>query len=320
MFTSTPVQFHPSSIRWRPLRTIASANHKGEQDDFFHDRSRWWATPTMLLVTVGIALSLVGVRAAYAHTHVAESTPADGEVLEKAPSEVSVRFGEALLPVGQPAQVQDASLVVLDACGKQVDNKDSSLTIQDSKVVVTSGGDVAGRYEVHWFATAADGAPQSGVLDFEVTKGKSCTEAVREDEAKDVDLGTDVTKLQTSRTKGGALVQVGTKQRLSCTDLAAKGDSSLELNIDTSSDRESDLIGRFVCQSGDVRLKMKTSSGKSTGSLPASITSKGLKVKLPRGALVGNADAFVQSSLDSDECADKVCADRAPDLGFVQIF
>jgi methionine-rich copper-binding protein CopC len=268
-----------------------------------------------------MAVAAVSIGAvAFAHTHVAETTPVDGEVLKSAPAEVSVRFGEPDIPA-QPAQVSEASLEVLDACGIQVDNKDSNLTMEDSKVTVTSGGTTAGRYEIHWSATASDGAAQVGVLDFTVTEGTRCKSVTREDAKKDIDVGFDVVGLKSTRVKGGALLQLTTAAPVTCASLAANGESALGLKIDNNSDRIADLVGRFVCAGDETKLVVKTVDGQATGKLAASITGKGVSVKLTKHALVGHIDVYAESFTDSDaKCEDKVCLDTAPDLGLVSVF
>ena len=185
---------------------------------------------------------------------------------------------------------------------------------------VTSGGTAAGRYEIHWFATAADGAVQEGVLDFTVTKGDKCPTVVREDVADDVDLGFDVTGVETKRVKGGALLSVATTEKVTCAAVAATQKSTLSVQIDTNSDRLADLTGRFLCKGDKTKLKIKTVDGVTTGALPAGIAGSGVQVKLPRHALVGHVDVWVESLTDNDECESKICLDRAPNLGLVTAY
>lgn len=269
------------------------------------------------VIAVAAAATLVAGLAAtaLAHTHVAESSPAAGERVDAAPSEVMVRFGDDFLPQ-QPGAVSDARLEVYDACGTQVDKGDSALTMEDSRVVVGSGGDTAGRYEIHWFVTAADGAAQSGVIDFTVKAGRVCTSAARPDAAKDVDLGFDFTSIASKRVKGGALVSVTTAAPVKCAELTEK--QTMELRFDTNGDQLAEIKGELVCVAGAVKVRLSNDDGV-TGTLRTTRPKANvLAVKIKRHVLLGHVDVYAQSSLDSSDCDGKVCADRAPDLGSVR--
>ena len=265
-----------------------------------------------LALALSITVLVAGV--AVAHTSVAETTPEDGSVIESAPSQVHIRFGQKDLPA--PGQATDGRLEVYDACGKRVDKNDTTFNMQDSSMTVSSAGDVAGRYEAHWFATAADGAEQSGVFDFEVTNGTPCKSVVREDATGDIELGFDVTKLRMNRVNAGSKVTMTLAAPVTCASFKDK-DLQLATKFDTNSDRTEDITGVVACKAGKLKLVF----GDGTGSLRvARPTSTTLSVVIPRHVLLGDVDVYVQSTADKDECSEKVCAEIAPDLGLLTVF
>ncbi|HYI46270.1 MAG TPA: copper resistance CopC family protein [Actinomycetota bacterium] len=274
------------------------------------------------IALVGAIVVLAGLtQAALAHTSVAESNPEDGSSLEAAPAQVMVRFGQPELPA--PAQISDARLEVFDACGAQVDKNDSSVNMQDSSVTVSSAGGVAGRYEIHWYATAADGEPQSGVLDFNVTSGTPCTKAARTDAEKDTELGADLLSVSSKVVKGGGLVTLKTSAALDCAAYGAETDDRLRLMLDTNSDRSTDFSGNALCNTkkGTWKLYLESIEGDETGSVRmAAPNATTLKVKLPKQLLVAHVDVWVESSSEAVECDGKVCFDRAPDLGLLRAY
>lgn len=272
---------------------------------------KWAAVLSGAVLTVAVA------GASFAHTSVAESYPAAGEEVESAPAETWVRFGTAMLPV-QPAAIQDASLQVVDACGKRVDEGESTASIADSKVTVASGGKVSGRYELHWFATALDGAEQSGAISFEVAKGKSCKQAVRTDAGKDVDLGFDFTKLVSKKTSRGATVAISTKSKIKCSSVSET--QRMVLGLDTDADGAADLEGELACSGGRYRLVVLDGEEVKTTLKVKQSSAKSLSIAFPKKSFPAGLDVFATSAFDSDDCADQVCVDRAPDLGAVAGF
>ena len=265
------------------------------------------------LIGVALVVSTLAVTGvAIAHTSIAETIPEDGASVEAAPESVYIRFGEPELPA--PAQITDGRLEVYDACGKKVDKGDSTVNMQESSVTVSSEGAVSGRYEAHWFATAADGAEQAGVFDFEVSGGTACPSVVREDPKADVDLGVDVVKVQSKSVGRGARVKITANAPVDCASLADP-DTQLLAQFDTSSDRAGDVTGRFVCKAGKIKLQMD--EGVLAVSKPNTTT---LSLLVPRHVLLGSVDLYIESITDKDECSDKVCAEIAPDLGLLTVF
>lgn len=266
------------------------------------------------LTGLAVALSITVVAGiAVAHTSVAETTPVDGSKVEAAPSEVHIRFGQPEVPA--PGQITDGRLEVYDACGTRVDNNDTVVSMQDSSMTVTSGGTTSGRYEAHWFATAADGATQAGVFDFEVTGGEPCVNVVREDPAGDVDLGFDIVKLQSKRVHRGVKITTSLASPVTCKALKDE-DTELVARFDTNSDRLEDASGRFGCEAGAVKLVFE--NGHSLNVRRPTPTT--LSTLVPRHVLLGTVDVFLRSITDKDECSEKVCAEIAPDLGLLTVY
>lgn len=286
----------------------------------------------------GAAAAALFAGAALAHTSIAESDPADGSTIEALPGEVSVRFGNPDVPAPQPAQVSDASLVVLDACGVAVDNEDSSLDATTSTVTATTTPTAkSGRYEMHWTVTAADGEAQNGFIDFAVTGGEPCDLIERPDAADDVDLGFNPTNVTSKATASGAAVTVTLKDAPTCKAFKAGATQLLTLEMDTSWDEEADYSGAFTCRvkkirrNGEVRKVAVygvavTKAGDEAPSLRFKARKSGrnaLTAMVPSSILAeeGALDLHVSSVTDSDECDDDTtCVDRAPDLGWVRPF
>jgi methionine-rich copper-binding protein CopC len=291
----------------------------------------------LTVAALAAALSLIATGA-LAHTSIAESNPADNSTVEALPEEVSIRFGNATIPAPQPAQLSDATLLVLDPCGARVDNEDAAWDQTTSTITATTTTrEKAGRYEMHWGGTSTDGDAQAGIVDFVATGGSECASVVRPDAADDVDLGFNPVKIVSRPAGTGAAVTVTLKDKLTCKSFATAGGRLLTVAMDTNWDEEVDYTGTFTCRTKKVRrngqirrvpvyglsvaqdgdedpsskLKVKASSAYAlTASIPASI------LEDPAN---GSLDLYVSSTTDSDECdEDTRCADRAPDLGWVR--
>ncbi len=110
-------------------------------------------------------LALVaGVAIAAAHSDVAESNPADGASLDKAPEQVSLTFTEEL-------DTNGSSLAVFDQNGQQVGTGGLDLNDLDhTRMVVSLPASLAnGAYTVRWTAVSADdGDATNGEIHFSV--------------------------------------------------------------------------------------------------------------------------------------------------------
>ncbi|MET8447452.1 copper resistance protein CopC [Streptomyces sp. NPDC005209] len=119
-----------------------------------------WRTLVLLFLAVAGAL-LAGAGPASAHAALTGSDPAQGVVVKKAPTQVSLTFSEKVA-------MNDDSLRVLDPKGKRVDTgKPSEVTGTTYAVQLKSGLD-KGTYTVAYQVVSADSHPVSGAYTFSV--------------------------------------------------------------------------------------------------------------------------------------------------------
>lgn len=292
---------------------------------------------TIVTAAVTAATALLA-GAALAHTSVVESNPADNSTVEALPAEVSLRFGNASIPAPQPAQLTDAALVVIDACGTRVDNEDATWDQTTSTLTATTTAtEKAGRYEMQWSGTSTDGDAQTGVVDFVVSGGAECELVQRTDAESDIDIGFDPTRIVSRPAGEGAAVTVSLAAAPACKTFATDAGRLLELAMDVNWDEEIDYLGAFTCRIEKVRKNgvvrkmpvyglVVTKGGEETPSARFKVrrtAPKSLTVAIPGSILEdpesGSLDLYARSSTDSDECGeDETCADRAPDLGWVR--
>lgn len=117
------------------------------------------------LAAIGAAAALlltltVGAGTATAHDQLLSSTPAEGQVLAEAPSEISMQFSDDVLDIG-------GIVVVADAAGKNW--SDGPLALNGGAVtqpVIPGAPD--GAYQIRWRVVSADGHPISDVIDFTI--------------------------------------------------------------------------------------------------------------------------------------------------------
>jgi copper transport protein len=110
-------------------------------------RLRAWAA---LLALLCIA------PAVHAHANLVDSVPRDGAVMERAPSEIALRFDEPVTPL---------VLKVLDATGRDV-AAGGALQSRDGEVRMALPGLPAGGYVVTWRVVSADAHPIAGAQVF----------------------------------------------------------------------------------------------------------------------------------------------------------
>ncbi|MFN2539623.1 MAG: copper resistance CopC/CopD family protein [Mycobacteriales bacterium] len=119
-----------------------------------------------LLVSLLAALVLLGVAApdALAHAALLKTTPQDSQILESAPREVTLTFGEDVsIGLGQ--------LKVLTAEGTRVDTGVPTQSSGGSVVhIPLSSGLGQGSYVVLWRVVSADSHPVSGAFTFSIGK------------------------------------------------------------------------------------------------------------------------------------------------------
>jgi len=122
-------------------------------------RSRWAGGA---LATVALALILVvnSTVTASAHDQILSTTPADGQQVMAAPTEVTLRFTEDVLSIG-------AVVLVVDGHGTDwTDGKVRLEGIEATQALKPGAPD--GAYQVRWRVVSADGHPVSGAFAFSV--------------------------------------------------------------------------------------------------------------------------------------------------------
>jgi methionine-rich copper-binding protein CopC len=277
---------------------------------------------------------LLPVSPALSHTAVQDSNPTDGSEVAEAPAEVWVKFGT--LPIDQPIAVKDdARLEVFDACGARVDNDDSTLNMTQNVVTATTGGESAGRYELHWYAQGGiEGDPQSGVIDFTVTGGTPCKSVAREDVTKDVEFGFDVAEVSTKQAKKGATVlTIDLAQKATCASFGKTSLDTLQLGLDANANETDDFVGVFGCKRGGLTLSLSSGeAGAEAVVFPADLSAKGGSITASfKPSLFTDAehlDVYALTLSENEGCTAEpaegevapVCSDRAPDLGFLRAF
>lgn len=123
---------------------------------------------TGLAVAAGVLLALFGLPsvASAAPTLIA-SDPEDGEQVHEPVEEVVLTFDMPLDPSA-------STLVVVDECGKRIDDREAQVLA--NRISVGIAKDRSGLYEVQFRATPPAGATgsTSGSISFEVHPGKPC--------------------------------------------------------------------------------------------------------------------------------------------------
>ncbi len=130
----------------------------------------WRAVAAALVAALAV---LVPAAPASAHASLVSTDPADGSLLDEAPSEVVLTFNE-------PVRLTAQAITVYDATGQPVA---SDASASGTAVTVDLAEDALGRgtYVMGWFVVSADGHPVSGSLTFSVGE--------RSDEVVDVPAG-----------------------------------------------------------------------------------------------------------------------------------
>lgn len=117
----------------------------------------------LYLAAFSLCLTFVAATTALAHTQVAETEPAEGASLQRAPQRVSLEFDG-------PVEAEFSPLEVYDERGKRVDLDDARLSSGDT--TLTAGlreGLGGGEYTVEYRYTGVDGHPIDGSYDFSVS-------------------------------------------------------------------------------------------------------------------------------------------------------
>jgi copper resistance protein C len=115
---------------------------------------RMWALLAVAFFAVAVA------SPAAAHTELVSSNPEDGQTLTAPPEQVTLRFGEDLLPAG-------AQIVAKDDTGVEVGLGPAEVSGTKLSATWPQTADT-GTYTVAWRAVAGDGHPLEGTFTFAV--------------------------------------------------------------------------------------------------------------------------------------------------------
>ncbi|MEY2191483.1 copper resistance CopC/CopD family protein [Neobacillus sp. BF23-41] len=106
-----------------------------------------------------------------AHAYIKKSTPLENETVEKAPTEVTIKFDETVQPAFN-------SIKVFDSEGNRVDKKNGRIDPKQP-FILKSGlkKDLPnGSYRIKWKVVSSDGHPVEGVIPFQIgEKGQDST-------------------------------------------------------------------------------------------------------------------------------------------------
>lgn len=112
----------------------------------------------LALVVLGLLLACSG--AAWGHAHPEQMAPAHDAVLQQPPSQVVIRFSEALEPAF-------SSIEVTDADGNVVNQGNSHVDDSQPKVIVAPLQSLQpGSYQVQWHVVSRDGHTTDGAYSF----------------------------------------------------------------------------------------------------------------------------------------------------------
>lgn len=117
-----------------------------------------------LALVFAVVAALLSPLPASAHDQLVSSTPAEGERLGSAPTEVTLSFSGELLPMG-------AIIMVVD--GDDRDWVDDDPTIELTTITAPlKEGLVDAGYELRWQVVSSDGHPISGIVPFTIGDGE----------------------------------------------------------------------------------------------------------------------------------------------------
>ncbi|MFJ9728023.1 copper resistance CopC/CopD family protein [Streptomyces sp. NPDC101209] len=130
----------------------------------------------VLLFLAVIGVLLAGAGPASAHAALNGSDPAQGVVVDKAPTQVTLSFSEKVA-------TSDDSLRVLDPKGKRVDTGKPANISGTSYAVRLKSGLSDGTYTVSWQVVSADSHPVAGAFTFSIGAPSQTTVSVSGDTA-----------------------------------------------------------------------------------------------------------------------------------------
>jgi methionine-rich copper-binding protein CopC len=157
--------------------------------------------PRSLLALAVAALVLVTpALPATAHSELLQSTPADGERLSEAPSEVELVFGEGV-------QQQGGAIVVKGPDGSRYDRASTFQTDENVATVQLADASEAGEYTVAYRVVSADGHVVSGSLAYRLLEAGSAPSGAASSSDATPLAGT-ATDEGTGEDSGGAFIWV----------------------------------------------------------------------------------------------------------------
>ena len=125
----------------------------------FYRQARTRASLLAAALLAAFAAVLFLAAPAHAHDELVSSNPADGAVLDTAPSEIELVFSSELMDLGN-------QVIVEDAAGTNLAESEPVLT-RETLVQAVPALD-AGEYKVNWRAVSGDGHPITGTFSFTV--------------------------------------------------------------------------------------------------------------------------------------------------------
>ncbi|MER1996742.1 MAG: copper resistance CopC family protein [Arthrobacter sp.] len=125
----------------------------------FYRQARTRASLLAAALLAAFAAVLFLAAPAHAHDELVSSNPADGAVLDAAPSEIELVFSSELMDLGN-------QVIVEDAAGTNLAESEPVLTRETLVQAVPALE--AGDYKVNWRAVSSDGHPITGTFSFTV--------------------------------------------------------------------------------------------------------------------------------------------------------
>jgi methionine-rich copper-binding protein CopC len=123
--------------------------------------------PKLVIVLFALATLLLNPTSAAAHSGVVSSNPAEGERLQKLPTEISITFSEELLVISDRT-INTVTLANVD--GTEVSLTDIKVEGNLLTAKVPTGEYPSGRYEMAYRIISADGHEVSAVITFSLNQ------------------------------------------------------------------------------------------------------------------------------------------------------
>lgn len=142
----------------------------------FYRQARTRASLLAAALLAAFAAVLILAAPAHAHDELVSSNPADGAVLDAAPSEIELVFSSELMDLGN-------QVIVEGSAGTNLAESEPVLTRET--LVQSVPALEAGDYKVNWRAVSSDGHPITGTFSFTVNgpAGESPSPAATESAA-----------------------------------------------------------------------------------------------------------------------------------------